>query len=105
MSAPETFDAFYARTAWNVTSQMHSMTGQDSEEAKHQADHAVREAYARAYQQWYEASGYPDPEAWVVKVAEHASNRRRAQCAGDGSAPPPQAGSEHEPGSNRPLPA
>ena len=56
MSPPETFDAFYARTAWSVTSQMHSMTGQDSA-----ADHAVREAYARAYQQWYEVSGYHDP--------------------------------------------
>ncbi len=91
MSAPETFDAFYARTAWNVTSQMHSMTGQDSEEAKHQADHAVREAYARAYQQWYEVSGYRDPEAWVLKVAEDAYERRRAQGAGAGSGAPPKA--------------
>src|SRR5258708_5612346 len=75
----ETFDAFYARTAWNVTSQMHSMTGQDSE-----ADHAVREAYARAYQQWYEVSGYRDPEAWVLKVAEEAFERRSAQAAAAG---------------------
>jgi hypothetical protein len=76
----ETFDAFYARTAWNVTSHMHSMTGQDSE-----ADHAVREAYARAYQQWYEVSGFRDPEAWVLKVAEEAFERRRAQAAAAGT--------------------
>ena len=76
MSPPETFDAFYARTAWKVTSQMHSMTGQDSA-----ADHAVREAYAKAYQQWYEVSGYRDPEGWVLKVAEDAFERRRGPQA------------------------
>jgi hypothetical protein len=85
----ETFDAFYARTAWNVTSHMHSMTGQDSNsdqsEADHNhADHAVREAYARAYQQWYEVSGYRDPEAWVLKVAEECYERRRGQAAAAG---------------------
>src|SRR5260370_31723433 len=79
MSDSETFDAFYARTAWQVTSQMHSVTGQDTE-----ADHAVREAYARAYQQWYEVSGYRDPQAWVLKVAEEAFERRRAQAAAAG---------------------
>ncbi len=93
MSDSETFDAFYARTAWKVTSQMHSMTGHDSDPeqdpeqsqaAHNQADHAVREAYARAYQQWYEVSGYRDPEAWVLKVAEEAFERRRAQAAAAG---------------------
>ena len=93
MSDSETFDAFYARTAWKVTSQMHSMTGRDSDpeqdpeqsQADHnQADHAVREAYARAYQQWYEVSGYRDPEAWVLQVAAEAFERRRAQAASAG---------------------
>ncbi|MGO8961083.1 MAG: RNA polymerase sigma factor [Streptosporangiaceae bacterium] len=82
MSDSETFDAFYARTAWSVTSRMHSMTGQDSE-----ADHAVREAYARAYQQWYEVSGYRDPEDWVLKVAEEAYERRRARATVAGLTP------------------
>ena len=101
MSDSETFDAFYARTAWKVTSQMHSMTGHDRDpghepgqgpghdteqsQADHNhADHAVREAYARAYQQWYEVSGYRDPEAWVLKVAEEAFERRREQAAAVG---------------------
>ena len=96
MSDSETFDAFYARTAWKVTSQMHSMAdhGNDpehdpgqSQAAHNQADHAVREAYARAYQQWYEVSGYRDPEAWVLKVAEEAFERRRAQAAAAGLDP------------------
>ncbi len=99
MTAPETFDAFYARTAWNVTSQMHSVTGQDSD-----ADHAVREAYARAYQQWYEVSGYRDPEAWVLNVAEEAYHRRRAQAAaaGLGSGPVANADPGTWPGIYRP---
>jgi TolB protein len=71
MPASESFDAFYARTAWNVTSQMHALAGDDSV-----ADHAIREAYARAYQQWYEVSAYPDTEAWVLGVAKDAYQRR-----------------------------
>ena len=49
---PETFDAFYARTVSTVTSQMHALAVGDP-----QADDAIREAYARAYQQWFEVSG------------------------------------------------
>jgi hypothetical protein len=77
MREPETFDAFYARTVSSVTSQMHALAGGDP-----QADHAIREAYAQAYQQWYEVSGYRDPEGWVLDTAKDAFGRRRGQPAG-----------------------
>ncbi len=76
MSQSESFDAFYARTSWNVTNQVHTLTGEDP-----LADHAIREAYAKAYQQWYEVSTYPDPEAWVLDVANDAYQRRLAEAA------------------------
>ncbi len=72
---PESFDAFYARTVGNVTSQMHALAGGDGA-----ADHAIREAYARAYQQWYEVAGFRDSEAWVLNVAEEAYQRRRPEA-------------------------
>src|SRR5215469_9600511 len=76
MPESESFDAFYARTVWNVTSQMHALAGEDSA-----ADHAIREAYARAYQQWYEIGEYPDTESWVLTVAREAYERRRPEAA------------------------
>jgi hypothetical protein len=79
MPDPESFDAFYARSVRNVTSEMRSLTG-DPEEA----EAAVREAYARAFQQWYEVSGYRDPETWVLDAAREAYRRR----IGDGSGNP-----------------
>src|SRR5215469_7990627 len=81
MPGSESFDAFYARTMWSVTSQMHALAGEDSA-----ADHAIREAYARAYQQWYEIADNPDTEGWVLAVAKEAYARRRPQAA----AQPPQ---------------
>ena len=89
MSQSESFDAFYARTSWNVTNQVHTLTGEDP-----LADHAIREAYAKAYQQWYEVSTYPDPEAWVLDVANDAYQRRLAEAAAL-SNPSPAAG--HDP--------
>src|SRR5262245_47562168 len=83
MPGSESFDAFYARTVWNVTSQMHALAGQDSA-----ADHAIREAYARAYQQWYEIAYYPDTEGWVLAAAREAYERRRPEVA---ARPPQQA--------------
>ena len=76
MPDSESFDAFYARTVWNVTSQMHALAGEDSA-----ADHAIREAYAKAYQQWFEIAGRPDPEGWVLAVAKEAYQRRRPEAA------------------------
>jgi hypothetical protein len=72
MSGPESFDAFYARTVAGVTATMHDLAGGDP-----QADHAIREAYALVYQQWYEVSGYRDPDAWVLDAAKQAYERRR----------------------------
>jgi hypothetical protein len=83
MRESETFDAFYARTVSSVTSQMHALANGDI-----QADHAIREAYAQAYQQWYEVSGYRDAESWVLEVAKEAFQRRLAQAAL--AAPPPR---------------
>ena len=76
MPDSESFEAFYARTVGNVTSQMHALAGDDSA-----ADHAIREAYARAYQQWYEIGTYPDTEGWVLAVAKEAYQRRRPMAA------------------------
>ena len=76
MPDAETFDAFYARTVWNVTSQMHALAEGDGA-----ADHAIREAYARAYQQWYEISVLPDTESWVFNQAKEAYQRRRPDAA------------------------
>ncbi len=76
MPDSESFDAFYARTVGNVTSQMHALASGDGA-----ADHAIREAYARAYQQWYEIAGYPDTEGWVLAVAREAYQRRRPMAA------------------------
>jgi hypothetical protein len=75
MRESETFDAFYARTVSSVTSQMHALAAGDP-----QADHAIREAYARAYQQWFEVSGYRDPDGWVLEAAKDAFARRQAQA-------------------------
>jgi hypothetical protein len=72
MPETESFDAFYARTVWDVTSQMHALAGDDNA-----ADHAIREAYAMAYQQWYQVSRYPDPDGWVLTAAKEAYQRRR----------------------------
>jgi hypothetical protein len=76
MPDSESFEAFYARTVGNVTSQMHALAGDDGA-----ADHALREAYARAYQQWYEIGSYPDTEGWVLAVAREAYQRRRPMAA------------------------
>jgi hypothetical protein len=98
MPDSETFDAFYARTVWNVTSQMRELAGEDS-----LADHAIREAYAKAYQQWYQVSGYRDSEGWVLATAKDAYERRRAEAAGPGqSSAPPASDSGTWPGFYRP---
>ena len=82
MADAESFDAFYARTVWRVTSQMHERTGDDP-----LADHAIREAYAKAYQQWYQVAGYRDSEDWVLAAAQDAYERRRATVAVDEARP------------------
>jgi hypothetical protein len=86
MPESETFDAFYARTVGRITSQMHELTGNDA-----LADHAIREAYAKAYQQWYEVSGYRDSEEWVLSTAQDAYERRRGEAGFDRHAAAAQA--------------
>ena len=86
MPESESFDAFYARTVWSVTSQMHELAGDDG-----MADHAIREAYARAYQQWYQVAGYHDSEGWVLATARDAYERRRAGAATAGPDPAQRA--------------
>jgi hypothetical protein len=83
MRESESFDAFYARTVADVTNRMHALADGDP-----QADHAIREAYARAYQQWFEVSGFRDADGWVLDAAKDAFERRRAQ-AGLAPAPAP----------------
>jgi hypothetical protein len=98
MPESETFDAFYARTVGRITSQMHELTGNDA-----LADHAIREAYAKAYQQWYEVSGYRDSEQWVRSTAQDAYERRSAEAGVDRhAAAAPAADSGTWPGIYRP---
>ena len=98
MPDSESFDAFYGRTVWSITSQMHELTGDDG-----LVDHAIREAYAKAYQQWYQVSGYSDPEGWVLATAKDAHERRRAEAGADlGHAAAQPGDSETWPGIYRP---
>jgi hypothetical protein len=100
MPDSETFDAFYARTVWSVTGQMHELADDDG-----LADHAIREAYARAYQQWYQVSGYRDTEEWVLSTAREAYERRRAEAGLDRHAPAAEAADSGTwPGIYRPRP-
>lgn len=62
------FDEFYAATVRRLTSQVHAMTGDRAE-----AEDAVQEAFARAWQHWGRVSEYADPEAWVRIVASRIS--------------------------------
>jgi Sigma-70 region 2 len=76
------FDEFYAASVRWLTSQLYAMTGDRAE-----AEDAVQEAFARAWQRWGRVSGYADPEAWVRTVAcrisisswRKATNRSLAQ--------------------------
>jgi RNA polymerase sigma-70 factor (ECF subfamily) len=75
------FDAFYASTSRRVLGQLFMTTGSWAE-----AEDAVAEAYARAWQQWATVSTHPAPEAWVRTTAyrlsvsswRKATNRRLA---------------------------
>lgn len=64
MRDPESFDEFYAASVRRLTGQLYAMTGDRAE-----AEDAVQEAFARAWQRWSRVSRYADPEAWVRTVA------------------------------------
>jgi RNA polymerase sigma-70 factor (sigma-E family) len=58
------FDAFYAATSRRVLGQVWALTGNHAE-----AEDAVAEAYARAWQRWGHVRDCDSPEAWVRRVA------------------------------------
>jgi RNA polymerase sigma-70 factor (ECF subfamily) len=77
------FDAFYLATVRRVTGELYAMVGDLAE-----AEDAVQEAYARAWQRWSQVSDCDDPTAWVRTVAyrfavsswRRGRNRRVAQA-------------------------
>ncbi|WP_432039400.1 SigE family RNA polymerase sigma factor [Streptomyces cucumeris] len=75
------FDQFYAATAKRLVSAVYATTGDLAE-----AEDAVQEAYARAWQRWDRLTAEGDPTPWVRTVAlrlavsswRRARNRMRA---------------------------
>lgn len=76
------FDQFYAATAKRMVAVVYAVTGDLAE-----AEDAVQEAYARAWQRWAKLTDEGDPTPWVRTVAlrlavstwRKARNRVRAQ--------------------------
>jgi RNA polymerase sigma-70 factor, ECF subfamily len=70
------FDAFYRATRQRLFECVYALTSDAAE-----AQDAVQEAYARAWQRWPTVSGYADAEAWVRTVARRiaVSRWRRAR--------------------------
>ncbi|MEU6664322.1 SigE family RNA polymerase sigma factor [Streptomyces sp. NPDC046821] len=76
MSNEKDFDAFYAATAKRLVATVYAMTGDLGE-----AEDAVQEAYARAWQRWDRLTREGDPLPWVRTVASRLaiSSWRRAR--------------------------
>ena len=73
MGSAEDFDTFYSGTVRRVLHHVYAVCGDLAE-----AQDAVAEAYARAWQRWSKISEYEDPESWVRTVAWRlAANRWR----------------------------
>lgn len=70
------FDAFYAATSARLVRALHAYTGDRAE-----AQDAVQEAYARAWERWDRVRSDDSPEAWVRTVAWRvaASRAQRAK--------------------------
>lgn len=64
MRSDEEFTAFYAASSRRLLGHVYAMIGDLAE-----AEDALQEAYARAWQRWDRVSGYEDPEGWVRTVA------------------------------------
>jgi RNA polymerase sigma-70 factor (ECF subfamily) len=83
------FETFYASTARRLVTAVYALTGDLGE-----AEDAVQEAYARAWQRWERLSADGDPTPWVRTVAVRLAvsawrktrNRLRAQLR---HGPPP----------------
>lgn len=58
------FDEFYAASFRRLVGQLYAMTGNLTD-----AEDAVQEAYARAWQRWDKVGDYGAPEAWIRTVA------------------------------------
>ncbi|GAA0386250.1 MULTISPECIES: sigma-70 family RNA polymerase sigma factor [Micromonospora] len=58
------FDAFYSASVQRVLGQLYAMIGNRAE-----AEDAVAEAYARAWDRWSSVRECDSPEAWVRRVA------------------------------------
>ena len=80
------FEAFYSASSRRLLGHVYAMVGDVAE-----AEDALQEAYARAWQRWGRVAGYEDPEAWVRTVAYRiavSSWRRTANgCARTGAGP------------------
>ena len=92
------FDEFFAATFQRVVGQVYAMIGDLAE-----AEDAVQEAYARAWQRWPRYRTLDDPEAWVRVVAyriavsawRKAANRLVAHRRAGAVAHVPSLGPEH----------
>lgn len=78
MAGSDSFDAFYRASRQRLYDCLYALTGNAAE-----AQDAVQEAYARAWQRWSTVGEYADPEAWVRTVARRiaVSRWRRARSA------------------------
>jgi RNA polymerase sigma-70 factor (ECF subfamily) len=78
MDVPDetSFDAFYRASRQRLFDTVCALTGDPAE-----AQDAVHEAYARAWQRWSTVGDYADPEGWVRTVARRiaVSRWRRAR--------------------------
>ncbi|MEY9857407.1 RNA polymerase sigma-70 factor (ECF subfamily) [Catenulispora sp. GAS73] len=79
------FEAFYSASSRRLLGHVYAMVGDLAE-----AEDALQEAYARAWQRWSRVADYEDPEAWVRTVAyriavsswRRTANRLRAHRRG-----------------------
>jgi RNA polymerase sigma-70 factor (ECF subfamily) len=84
----DSFDSFYRATRQRLYDCLYALTGDGAE-----AQDAVHEAYARAWQRWGTVGTYDDPEAWVRTVARRITisrwRRTRNRLAAHRRAGPP----------------